>query len=142
MKHEEGRSESQEQQQEGDEMHIRSKIVAAALAATYLCAIGATGSAAATSKSVSSRTTLTGQSGLHVEQQVSRLKGNPNAGNPPGTRAPTQTWKDPKGNPNAGNPPGTRAPTQTWKDPKGNPNAGNPPGTRAPTQTFGRHHVR
>jgi hypothetical protein len=120
MKHEEGRSESQEQQKEGDKMHIRSKIVAAALAMIYLCAIGATGSAAATSKSVSFRTTLTGHSGLYVEQQVSR----------------------PKGNPNAGNPPGTRAPTQTWKDPKGNPNAGNPPGTRAPTQTFARHHVR
>ncbi len=39
-------------------------------------------------------------------------------------------------NPNAGNPPGTRAPIQTWKDPPSNPNADNPPGTRAPTQTF------
>jgi len=101
-------------------MHIRSKAIASAVAIIYLNAVAATGDAAATGRLVSSRTTLTGQSGLHVEQQVSRLKGNPNAGNPPGTRAPTQTWKDPKGN----------------------PNAGNPPGTRAPTQTFARHHVR
>ena len=89
-------------------MHIRSKIVAAALAATYLCAIGATGSAAATSTLISTRTTLTGHSRLFVEQQVSWPKSNPNAGNPPGARAPTQTWKDPKGTPNTGNPPGTR----------------------------------
>ena len=102
-------------------MHIRSKAIASAVAIIYLNAIGCHWSAAATSK-----LSLVAHD---IDRTFRALLWSTLASRP-------------KGNPNAGNPPGTRAPTQTWKDPKGNPNAGNPPGTRAPTQTFARHHVR
>jgi hypothetical protein len=92
-------------------MHFRSKAIAASVAIIYLSSVAATESAAATCTSVLARTTLIAHSRLLVETLPSQA--NPNAGNPPGARAPTEIWKDPKANPNAGNPPGARAPTQT-----------------------------
>ena len=121
-------------------MHIRSKAIASTVAIILVSSVTATESAAATYRSVLARTTLIANSRLLVETVPSHA--NPNAGNPPGARAPTKKWKDPKANPNAGNPPGPRAPTEIWKDPKANPNAGNPPGARAPTQTFASGHLR
>jgi hypothetical protein len=115
-------------------MNIRSKVIASTVAILLVSAATATESAAATYRSVFARTTLRANSGLLVETVPSHA--NPNAGNPPGARAPTESWKDPKANPNAGNPPGARAPTESWKDPKDNPNAGNPPGARAPTESW------
>ena len=85
-------------------MNIRRKVLAATIAIIFLSAAAATESAAATCRSILARTTLIAHSGLLVETMPFRA--NPDAGNPPGTRAPTETWKDPKANPNAGNPPG------------------------------------
>jgi len=70
-------------------MHFRNKAIAASVAIIYLSSVAATESAAATCTSVLARTTLIAHSRLLVETLPSQA--NPNAGNPPGARAPTQT---------------------------------------------------